>query len=80
MPGHGPALAPNPAPGAGESSRRKMMTMNKIGTIRKMTLAPYIDYLTDRLKHEEKGYVRRYIRGKIRHVTGKLGPSTRPER
>jgi hypothetical protein len=53
--------------------------MQKIGKIRKMSMKPYVDILTERLRDENKGYIRKYIRAKLklypeakhgRHTTG----------
>lgn len=55
-------------------SFKKMMEtkMQKIGNIsRPLSLAPYLSYLRERLADEDKGVVRKYIRAKLRHVTGK---------
>ena len=54
--------------------------MRKPGNIKEMNLDLYIDVLKDRLANEEKGYIRKYIRGKLKVVgndNGKIKKESR---
>jgi len=65
--GHARSARPRPR----NQNSRSELAMQKIGKIRKMSIKDYTDYLKDRIKDENKGFVRKYIKAKIRHLTGK---------
>jgi hypothetical protein len=44
-----------------------------------MSVDPYIEYLRYRLKHEECGHIRKYIRAKIRLVLWTTAKNTKPK-
>lgn len=43
-----------------------------------MNIDPYVEYLQYRLKHEESGHVRKYIRAKLRILLGKTARVKKP--
>jgi hypothetical protein len=50
--------------------------MRKPGRIKEMNLDLYLEVLQDRLANEEKGFLRKYIRAKIKMVRNSNGKSS----